>query len=131
MNLVRRRRQRLLAAVLAFVLAFSQVVLAAYACPIDDASSATSFTDARYAQPMPDCQAMPAQGEPAPNLCEAHCLVGQQLQLDKVVFAPVAVLPPLIVRAVPGIDEGPSTVVEAEAPLPTPPPLLRFTRLLI
>ena len=129
-NLVRDRRHRSLAVVLAFALALSQGVVAAYACPIDDMKSATRYTDARNADPMPDCDAMPAQGEPAANRCQTHCLVGQQVQSDNAVFAPVAIVAPLIVRMMSAIYEGRVTFLHAEVPLPTPPPLLRFTRLL-
>ena len=128
---MRHRRHRWLAAVLAFVLAFSQVVVAAYACPIDAPGGSTPFEIVRVTEPMPDCEAMPAQADPAPNLCEAHCLVAQQTQSDNAVFAAVAVLPALVVRTPSTVRDGRATFVDAETPLPTPPPLLRFARLLI
>jgi len=80
---------------------------------------------------MPNCDSMPVQSDPAANLCEAHCLVGQQVQSDNSLSAPIGVLLPLVVRPVPALLGGRSTFVKAETPLPTPPPLLRFTRLLI
>ncbi|HET9670818.1 MAG TPA: hypothetical protein VFQ93_14525 [Casimicrobiaceae bacterium] len=131
MNLERYRRRRWMAALLAFALAFAQVAVAAYACPIADPMVTTPVSDARSMEPMSDCGPMPAQADPATNVCEAHCLVGQQVQSDSGMFTPVAVVPPLVIRVLPASLDARAAFVDADAPLPTPPPLLRFTRLLI
>ena len=128
-DFVNARRHRFLTALLAFALAFSQLAIAAYACPITDGS--TLWTDMRHAQSMADCDGMPTQSDAAPNACEAHCLVATQMQGDGTVLAPVAIAPPLVVRTAPLLLAVSNAFVAPDSPLPTPPPLLRFARLLI
>ena len=124
------RRHRLLAFLLLVALGFSQVAVAAYACPIVDGS--TLWTDIGNAEPMADCDGMPAPSDGAPNACEAHCLVGTQTETDGPMPAPVAVAPPLVLCTVAMLPFAyGATLADADAPLPTPPPLLRFARLLI
>lgn len=130
MNLMQYRRHPWLAVVLAFVLALSQVAVAAHACQ-SDARGEPLPGDVRFAHSMPDCGSMPLQSEPATNLCGAHCVVDSYMHSGNPVLAPAAVLPPLLVRALPAFRGGCSTLRDAEARLPTPPPLLRYARLLI
>ena len=83
-------------------------------------------------EPMADCDVMPAKSDAAPNLCEAHCLVATQVQSDGLALAAVETVPPLVVRTVPTSPTGwGRVIVGTTSPLPTPPPLLRFARLLI
>jgi hypothetical protein len=130
MIVVRRRRHRWIAAFLAFALAFSQVVLAAHACPLD-AAAATPATGMGHAHAMPDCDGMPPPADSPTDVCATHCLVGQQVQNDDPVFAHVVVTPLLVVRAWRAPPRAADALVGTDSPLPTPPPLLRFSRLLI
>jgi hypothetical protein len=128
-SFVNARRHRFLAGLVLLALAFSQLAVAAFACPIADGS--TPWTDMRSAQPMADCEGMPAKPDAAPNVCEAHCLVGTQMQADARILAPLAIVSPLFLRAVVPSSTFGDASVRADSPLPTPPPLLLFARRLI
>jgi hypothetical protein len=125
-----RRNRPWIAVLLAFVLVFAQALTAAYACPILDASqrsAAANDTDAM----APDCADMPAEPDATANLCEAHCLPGQQTAQADPPSASIAPQPALIVR----LADAPrrfSDTGASLAPISTaPPPRLRFSRLLI
>jgi hypothetical protein len=137
---MRRHRPRWIAAVLAFVLAFAQVVVAAHACPVSDAPARAPISGAHAMapisgahamSPMTGCDGVPASRDPAANACETHCLAASTLQNDNAAAVHVAAVPALVVRTSPAVLDGGTTFVDARTPLPTPPPLLRCTRLLI
>jgi hypothetical protein len=110
--------------------AFSQLALAAYACPI--ANDSMPPADMRHQEPMPDdCGGMPGQSDMGPNACEVHCLPATHAQSENPVSAPVAALPPLVlhgIEAAPAINDVIAGIVP---PFTRPPPLLLFARLLI
>ena len=54
-----------------FCLLFTQLAVAAYACPSLKATTAVAMADAD----MPGCQSMKMERT---GLCQAHCVVGQQ-----------------------------------------------------
>ena len=111
-------------------LVFSQALVAAYACPLG--SQATDAVVARVAEAMPDCDGMPDDAASSGNLCEAHCLPAQQIQLADAPLPPLAAQPPLIVRVRSDLAEICDGIPAQQAPATaTPPPRLRFSRLLI
>src|SRR5690349_4177765 len=75
-----RRRRPWIAALLMLALVFSQAVVAAYACPLGSAAAFDAIDVVRVAEAMPDCDGMPRDAVPPANLCETHCLPGQQVQ---------------------------------------------------
>jgi hypothetical protein len=127
---VRRRRHRWIVAFLIFVLAFSQVAVAAHACPIVASSGSASFT-AEANAPMADCEEMPAPADAGANVCEAHCLVGQQVQNSDATLAPVALPPPLFVRVPTDVAARGMVFSTADPPAGRLPAHVRFNRLLI
>jgi hypothetical protein len=114
-----RRRSRTLAAWIALVaLLFSQLAVAAYACP--------RFTAPEAAASMPDCD------EPMnANLCETHCDYGST-SLDSKSKVPAADVAPVSVRVELSVALPPPRLC---APSPvgvaTGPPPTRFTVLRI
>jgi hypothetical protein len=113
---------------------FAQVVTVTHACPavIGPAQDSTA-TSATMASPMPgDCASMARQAGSNANVCQSHCVAGEQIGSD--VQTPSAALAPQVARAV--------RVVGPEIPVPAslrarslhgagPPPTLLFSRLLI
>jgi hypothetical protein len=74
---MKRTWLRRVAVLLAGVLLFAQLAIAAYACPMDTAAAGDTAVDA--AVPMPDCSDPMGSMDPAsPNLCAEHCKQGQQ-----------------------------------------------------
>jgi len=73
-----RRHRTWLSGWLVALLLFAQWATAAYACP-RLASDATPGTSAIAMASMPDCAGrMPAMDPEQPQLCKAHCELGQQ-----------------------------------------------------
>ncbi len=128
--------KRLIAKAGIFALLFTQLTVAAFACPaIDGAAgllSALQANDAMHSA-MPGCEMNSTGGNERvinPNLCLQHCQTGEQS---------VQTLPHLAVPALPAI---PSLIVVEPAvmqsgdvlrletawavPVPLPPPLARF-----
>lgn len=128
---MKRRRHRWTTALVVFVLAFSQVVVAAYACPIVVAVGSASFTGEAHAAPMANCEEMPAPADAGANICEAHCLVGQQVQNSDATLAPVAMPPPLFVRVATNASARGVVIGAADPPAARTPAHVRFSRLLI
>jgi hypothetical protein len=126
---VRHRRHRWIIALFIVVLAFSQVAVAAHACPIV-AAAAASFADEANA-PMAGCEDMPAPFDAGANVCEAHCLVGQQVQNSDATLVPVALPPPLFVRVPANAAARGVEFSNADPPAGRLPAHVRFNRLLI
>lgn len=99
----RNRRHRLLTALVALAsMLFMQLALAAYVCP--GAGSASAQVAAMAKSGMPCAQSMqPGMDEQQPNLCLAHCQVGQQSADKYELPSPVAMsaLPVAFMLAVP------------------------------
>ena len=126
--MILRRYRRLLAAVLACMLAFAGVVTAAHACTL----AANVPPDAVWAaEPMPDCAEAAPAADAAASTCEAHCVAGQSLEAQS--HAPVALTAPQPALRI-EVVHGPVHAMLARANLrsleATPSPLVRFTRLL-
>ena len=112
-------------------LVFSQALAAAHGCPLGSPAASDAIDVARVADAMPDCDGMPDGAVPPANLCETHCLPGQQLEQVEVPTPPLAAQPPLIVRdrfELAAIADG---IPARPAPATAAPPRLRFSRLLI
>ncbi|RJG24683.1 hypothetical protein [Massilia cavernae] len=93
--MIRSRRSRAIAALIALVcLLFTQLAVAAYACPNLLAGRSGAHTSSR----APGMEDMPGCSEPMdmeqPNLCHAHAQVGNQ-SLDKPTVPPVQPFMPL------------------------------------
>jgi len=113
-------------------LVFSQAVVAAYACPLGSAAAFDAIDVVRVAEAMPDCDGMPRDAVPPANLCETHCLPGQQVQQADAAIPPLAVQPPLVVRERSELAAIADGIPARQAPATAaPPPRLRFSRLLI
>ncbi len=126
--MILRRYRRLLAAVLACMLAFAGVVTAAHACAL----AANVPPDAVLAaEPMPDCAEAARATDADTNTCVAHCVAGQSLEAQG--HAPVALAAVQPALRIEIADEVVSaTLARANLrPLEAAPlPLVRFTRLL-
>ena len=109
---------------------FSQALAAAHACPLG--SPATTAIVAAVAETMPNCDGMPKDPVSSGNLCETHCLPGQQVQQADVPVPALAAQPPLLVRPRFDLTEIRDGIAARPAPATAaPPPRLRFSRLLI
>ena len=114
--------------ILSMALLFSQIAVAAYACPAIGERAGSA--DAAAMAGMP-CAEMMAAGVPLdpeqPTLCMQHCQFGSTTQVvDHVpaVFAPVTAFPALFTVSVDGrMDLGLSSWAEAERLRDRPPPL--------
>jgi hypothetical protein len=113
-------------------LVFSQAVAAAYACPLGGQATMDAIGSGHGAEAMPDCDGMPDDAVPRANLCETHCLTGQQVQPSDAPTPPLAALPPLVVRVRFELAaNGDGICAQPAPPTAAPPPRLRFGRLLI
>ena len=127
-----RRRRPWIAAFLTLALAFSQALVAAYACPLGSPTASDAIDVARVAEAMPDCDGVVAHTVAPGNLCETHCLPGQQVQQADAPTPPLAAQPPLIVRVRSELAAIREAILAREIPATAaPPPRLRFGRLLI
>ena len=113
-------------------LVFSQAVVAAYACPLGGRATTDAIGVGHVAESMPDCDGMPDDAVSPGNLCETHCLPGQQVQPSDVPTPPLAAQPPLVVRVRFELAaNGDGISAQPAPPSAAPPPRLRFSRLLI
>lgn len=127
-----RRRRPWIAALLMIALAFSQALVAAYACPLGSRATSDVIDVAHAAEAMPDCDGMPDDALSAANLCETHCLPGQQVQQADAPTPPLAAQAPLLVRVRSELAVIGDGIPAGQAPATAaPPPRLRFSRLLI
>jgi len=120
----RTRTSRLLTAlVVLFSLLFTQLAVAAYACPDMAPVKAALMLDAA-GQPMQDC---PMNDKASPSLCAAHAKVSP-LSVDKADPAPIApfaagALLTVLALAETSLPSGVSLHPEALLPLGTAPPI--------
>ena len=121
------KRRHWIATLLMFVLVFAQAITAAHACPIFAASSSEHLAQAASV----DCATMAKLAGSTVNACELHCFA---TQVDAPGDAPTTLLAPqpaLMVRVVDSV----ATEFDATSALSSicaaPPPLIRFSRLLI
>jgi hypothetical protein len=121
---VKKRPSRVLSALIALLaVLFSQLAVAAYACPGADGMRAAVVVDAD-----PPCEEHPSPEAPAAPLCAAHCQQGDQ-SLDHrsvAVPAPALALPTswIVARAVPSEVAAASFEQHSLLERPTGPPLV-------
>lgn len=119
--------RRLIAKTGIVALLFTQLAVAAYACPVSaprESAPATMGGDMHAA--MPDCH---MQNETNLNLCQQHCRAGSQsvqstpqVSVPAVATMPIAVVEPVQLEAIVGV-----AVLSAMPERATsPPPLVRF-----
>ena len=126
------RPRRWIAAAALLGVVFAQIVTAAHACPSFVPSSDSAVVHTSADSVSANCHELAHKAQDNANVCESHCLTGQQV--DTQTDAPTAVIAPRIALTVSVIDH--STVRTRElSSLPAlgaaAPPLLRFARLLI
>jgi hypothetical protein len=119
-----RSLKQWLCRLMAGVMLFAQMSIAAYACP----GLATSLLEpsSAVASPMANCDQMMAHADKAfPNLCAAHCHQGQQSDQTQVPTLPAMMLISLytVNPTVPALAPGWPTRAEQIALSAAPPPL--------
>lgn len=132
-NIRRRRARRFVGGALALLMAFASVVAAAHACTFRDVVTQGSAQVASTGNAMPGCNDAPTNSGGDANACAFHCTSGHLLDLQPV-FPTALSVPssPLRIDAPDGLSRGrPALPYELTALAATPPPLLRFARLLI
>jgi len=89
-----RRSRKRIAGLMLLGWLFAQLVTIAHACPaLDTNTSASSAATAASASPMPtDCAAMAKLAGSNVNVCQSHCVAGEQV--DTQAQAPAAALSP-------------------------------------
>jgi hypothetical protein len=128
-----RRRSplaRLWAFAAAFTLAFTQVALAAYACPI--AAPHEAHAGSGHAMQMADGAACPEMDPGSSPLCVKTCEdEPQKYEVPSLAAAPPSSDGGLRVAALPFQDRGPLVIADAAIHRATsPPPVLLFARFL-
>ncbi|TMG83569.1 MAG: hypothetical protein E6H78_11905 [Betaproteobacteria bacterium] len=115
---------------------FAQIVTVVHACPALTAttqdSTSTAASAAGAATSPSDCAAMAKQAGSNANVCQSHCIAGQQIGSDA--QTPCAALAPRVALAVRACTV--ETPVAASLHASTlratgPPPTLLFSRFLI
>lgn len=129
-----RLRRKWLAVMMMLGFAFAQIVTAAHACSgLIDISQPTATSAAPDADAMPEgCADMSRTTGSTFNVCEAHCVVGQQVDVHT--EAPMAAIAPQPALTVRLVDPRISARADARSPsaaASAPPPLLLFSRFLI
>ena len=126
------RRRLWIAAIVMWSLAFAQAAAAAHACSMLMSAAPGQATTASAQTMPPGCEGMAAQSDSTVNVCQSHCLDGQQAygQVD-IPGAAIAPQPALTVSITEAC--GPAYFITSSfAPLAAaPPPRLRFSRFLI
>jgi len=124
-------RRRWIAAGVMLGLVFAQIVTAAHACPSLPVASDTAVVQPAV-EGMASCQDLADKANDNANVCQSHCLVGQQV--DTQADAPIAAIAPREALTVHIVDLSETRAREFSS-LPAlgvaAPPLLRFSRLLI
>ena len=126
----KRAARNLIAQVTIAVVLFTQLAVAAYACPAVEGPAAviaTLIADDTMHAAMPDCE---MTGTGNPNLCLQHCQAGDQSvqtlpHVPVPAFAAVQIL--VVLEPVqPQIALGSSVVSALPERVTSPPPLVRF-----
>jgi hypothetical protein len=130
-NIRRRRAGRFAGAALALLMAFASVVAAAHACTFRDVVTQGSVQVASTGNAMPGCNDTPANPGGDANACAFHCTSGNVPDLQPVLPATLYVASSPLRIEVPDAPSRPAVPYELTALAATPPPLLRFARLLI
>lgn len=122
--------KRLLAKSVIAAVIFTQLAVAAYACPAVEGPAAviaTAIADDAMHAAMPGCE---MNGNGNPNLCLQHCQAGDQSvqTLPHVPVPAFAAVQALVVLAPvpPGIVTGITVAFALPERVTSPPPLLRF-----
>ncbi len=113
---------------------FAQIVTVAHACPaLTPPAQGSTAASAAGTAPMPsDCAAMAKQAGSNANVCQSHCVAGQQVGSDA--QTPSAALAPQVALAVRVCATETPVLASLRASLPRaagPPPTLLFSRFLI
>jgi len=129
-----RRSRKRIAALMLLGWLFAQIVTIAHACPaLNPATSAASVSSVAITAAMPaDCAEMAKSANSNSNVCQAHCVGGEQV--DTQAQAPAAALSPQPALTVRVAD--PQLVKSADRHAPggcgnDPPATLLFSRFLI
>ena len=123
-----RAFQRLIAKIGIAAVLFTQLAVAAYACPAlmnEDESAPAAMANDQHAA-MPCCEALETG---ISNICLQHCQAGYQSvqSAPQVMIPPVATMPLAIIEPVQPVSGPGVTVLSALLERETsPPPLLRF-----
>ena len=129
-----RRSRKRIAGLMLLGWLFAQFVTIAHACPaLDPATSAASVSSVANTAATPtDCEAMAQSSNSNANICQSHCVAGEQV--DTQAQAPAAALSPQPALTVRLAD--PQFVKSADSHAPAacgndPPATLLFSRFLI
>ena len=89
-----RRSRKRIAGLIVLGWLFAQIVTIAHACPaINPPTSAADASSVAVTAPMPtDCAAMAKSSNSNANICQSHCVAGEQV--DTQAQAPAAALSP-------------------------------------
>lgn len=126
-----RRNRLCIVAVVIWSLAFAQAAVAGHACSTLTSASPGQATEANTPPMPPGCQGMAAQSNDTLNVCESHCVAGQQVSGHADI--PSASIAPQLALTV-RVNEVfvPTFTPSSLAPVTAaPPPQLRFSRFLI
>jgi len=126
------RPRRWIAAGVLLGIVFAQIVTAAHACPSFASSSDVVAMHADAGPVSPSCHDPARKAKDNANVCESHCLTGQQV--DTQTDAPTAAMAPRTALTIPLVDHSAARTRELSslpALVAAAPPLLRFARLLI
>ena len=113
---------------------FAQIVTVAHACPVlTPAAQGPITASAAVASPMPgDCAAMAVQAGSNADVCQSHCIGGEQVGSD--LQTPSPALAPQVALAVRAVAPAIPTSASLHARPPHcagPPATLLFSRFLI
>ena len=124
-------RRRWIAVGVMLGLVFAQIVTAVHACPLV-ATPGAAVVQASVEKAQPSCHDPVQKIKDNANVCESHCLTGQQV--DTQADAPTAAIAPRAALTIHVVDLSEARARGASS-LPAlgavAPPLLRFNRLLI
>jgi hypothetical protein len=127
-------QQKWIAAAVMLGVIFTQIVTAAYACPrlLSPSGGAGVLKSTKTQSLPPCCLELIKKLRGNANCCEACCTSGQQIDTcDDAPVAAVAPQPALTIRVAEAATVRAKGAGSVPAPNAIPPPLLRFSRLLI
>jgi len=123
------RPRRLIAASVMLGVVFAQIVTAAHACAIAGVASDPPVAHAAADAAQASCHDLAYKTKPNANVCESHCLSGQQVDTQS--DAPTAAIAPRVALTIHVADRSPTLDASLPALGAAAPPRLRFSRLLI